>query len=350
LELNLKKEMRYFLTFVFFLFTTTTLFSNDDFYYSYIPKKVYQNQVFPLTIASEKYKNSEELTIIFDSKDALYNEPLVVNNNNGSFYTFYFKANKSTDITTPSFTIETENGKKFRLNSLKIPIIKLEPQDDFSGVYGSKFKLKNYHISEYNEDNLLVSLSLEAFEANLDDFHLDGIKEQNIEDIHRDFANIDGEYFAIVPKNKKELSFSYYHTLQEKFISTTLLLQIKNDPTTEQLDINPKDSSFDTFKKYLFIFLVLLFIILYIIKRDKFYLFFIIVSAIILVTFYIPKGRICIKKGSDIYILPTNTSTISANTEEKINRMTLDTRGEYIKVEYQEGLIGWVRNDDVCED
>ena len=350
MELNLKKEIRYLLSFFVFLFATTNLFSSDDFSYSYIPKKVYQNQVFPLTIASEKYKDSQELTINFNSADALYEEPLIVSNKNGLFYTFYFKANTSSDIITPSFTIETQSGKKFRLNSLKIPIEKIEPQGNFSGVYASKFKLKNYQVSEYNENDLLVSLSLEAFEANLDDFRLEGIKEQNIEDIHRDFANIDGEYFAIVPKSKKELSFSYYNTLQEKFVSKKISLSLKIDPTAEQLDINPKDSSFDILKKYLFIFLVILFIILYIIRRDKFYLFFIIVSAIILITFYMPKESVCIKKGSDIYILPTNTSTISANTEEKIEKMALDTRGDFIKIEYKEGLIGWVRSEDVCED
>ncbi len=350
MELNLKKEIRYLLSFFVFLFATTNLFSSDDFSYSYIPKKVYQNQVFPLTIASEKYKDSQELTINFNSADALYEEPLIVSNKNGLFYTFYFKANTSSDIITPSFTIETQSGKKFRLNSLKIPIEKIEPQGNFSGVYASKFKLKNYQVSEYNENDLLVSLSLEAFEANLDDFRLEGIKEQNIEDIHRDFANIDGEYFAIVPKSKKELSFSYYNTLQEKFVSKKISLSLKIDPTAEQLDINPKDSSFDILKKYLFIFLVILFIILYIIRRDKFYLFFIIVSVIILITFYMPKESVCIKKGSDIYILPTNTSTISANTEEKIEKMALDTRGDFIKIEYKEGLIGWVRSEDVCED
>ena len=179
---------------------------------------------------------------------------------------------------------------------------------------------------------------------------MEGIKEQNIEDIHRDFANIDGEYFAIVPKSKKELSFSYYNTLQEKFVSTKISLDLKIDPTAEQLDINPKDSSFDILKKYLFIFLLILFIILYIIKRDKFYLFFIIVSAIILITFYMPKESVCIKKGSDIYILPTSTSTMSAKTEEKIKKMALDTRGDFIKIEYKEGLIGWARSEDVCED
>jgi translation elongation factor EF-1alpha len=63
-----------------------------------------------------------------------------------------------------------------------------------------------------------------------------------------------------------------------------------------------------------------------------------------------PKESVCIKKGSDIYILPTNTSTISANTEEKIEKMALDTRGDFIKIEYKEGLIGWVRSEDVCED
>lgn len=337
------------MTLFLFLFGAVHLYSNDDFYYSYIPKKVYQNEVFPLTIATEKYKDPKKVSIAFDSENTLFKEPSVENNKNGLFFTFYFKANESQNIITPSFEI-TANGDNFRLKPLKITVNTLELQKDFSGVYASKFEIKNSQISEYNEGDLLVSLSLEAFEANLEDFHLANIKEQSIEDISRDFANIEGEYFAIVPKSQKTLSFSYYNTLQEKFVSSVIALEIKTDPTNEQLDINPKDSSFDLLKKYLFMFLVIMFSVLYYFKRDKFYLFFGILSMVILGAFYMPKERVCIKKGSNVYILPTKTSTVSATTTKKLKTMALDSRGKYIKVEYDEGLIGWIGNEDVCED
>ena len=344
----MKKNIHYLLTLILFVCIPLNLLAGDDFYYSYIPKKIYKDQVFPLTITSKKFKDPQNVSITFDTQNALFDKPFIVNNDSGIFFTFYFKVKDPHQIITPAFEIEA-NKKNYRLKPLKIVVTSLMNPEDFSGVYGSKFKIKHSQISEYNDENLLISLLIEAFEANLEDFHLQGIKEQSMEEIERDFANIEGEYFAIVPKSKKELTFTYFNTLQEKFVPTKMSLVLQ-DRADEEIDINPKDSSFDTFKKYLFIFFVIMFALLYYIRRDRFYLFFGIGSLIALITFYMPKERICVKKGASVYILPTETSTVSATTNKKIKKMALENRGDYVKIEYEEGLIGWIKGEDVCKD
>ena len=96
-------------------------------------------------------------------------------------------------------------------------------------------------------------------------------------------------------------------------------------------------------------FLVGFFFIMFLFKRDFFYLVFGVVSLITLLTFYIPHKKICVKQGASLYILPTPTSTISIKTDEKTETMLLGERDEYRKIEYKDGIVGWVKNEDLCD-
>ena len=95
--------------------------------------------------------------------------------------------------------------------------------------------------------------------------------------------------------------------------------------------------------------LVGFFFLMFLFRRDFFYLVFGVVSLITLLTFYIPHKKICVKQGASLYILPTNTSTLSTKINEEIDTMLLGERGEFKKVEYKEGIIGWVKNEDICD-
>ena len=48
--------------------------------------------------------------------------------------------------------------------------------------------------------------------------------------------------------------------------------------------------------------------------------------------------------------MPTQTSTVSTKIDEKLDTMLLGERKGYKKVEYKEGIIGWVKNEDLCND
>jgi hypothetical protein len=118
---------------------------------------------------------------------------------------------------------------------------------------------------------------------------------------------------------------------------------------TTQSDLNPKEDSFEKLKKYTFIFLVGFFLLMFLFRRDFFYLVFGVVSLITLLTFYIPHKKICVKQGASLYILPTQTSTISTKIDQKLDTMLLSERKGFKKVEYKEGIIGWVKNEDLCD-
>jgi energy-coupling factor transporter transmembrane protein EcfT len=115
-----------------------------------------------------------------------------------------------------------------------------------------------------------------------------------------------------------------------------------------QTDLNPQEDSFELLKKYTFMFFVSFFFLMFLIKRDFFYLVLGVVSLITLLTFYIPHKKICVKQGAPLFILPTETSTMSTKINTQLETMLLGEHENYKKVEYEKGLIGWIKDEDIC--
>jgi hypothetical protein len=95
--------------------------------------------------------------------------------------------------------------------------------------------------------------------------------------------------------------------------------------------------------------LVGFFFLMFLIYRDFFYLVLGTVALITLLTFYTPKEKVCIKQGAPLYILPTETSSISTKIDQQYTTPLLGERKEFRKIEYKHGIIGWVKDEDLCE-
>ena len=344
--------MRLFHSFWFNIVLSLFIFSvvlhaQNDYSYSYLPKTVYSNQLFPVTVVG---KTDDTPQFIFDSTSQyrpLFNDPLIVKNGNESFYTFYFKA-EETNVLIPQLFIHSSNNE-FSLAAHKIPISKLKPDRFFSGVLATKLKIQGYQVSNYDTKNHIVTLMLEALEANLEDMHLNHVYEYGIENIKREYAKVKAEFYVVLPREQKELKFSYFNTISKHFETLNIPVKVVNASVTTQSDLNPKVDAFKRLKLYALVFFSLFFLIMFIWKRDFFYLVLGTVSIITLLTFYIPHKKICVKQGSPLYILPTETSTIGTRIDKQLNMMLLSTRGEYNKVEYKKGIIGWIKNEDLCK-
>ncbi|HHD81708.1 MAG TPA: hypothetical protein ENK94_00780, partial [Campylobacterales bacterium] len=78
----MKKLITFLLTFTFYLLA-------GDVDYSYIPKKVYEKQVFPISfLTTEKGKLSFKFN---GDKQPILKEPVIIKSGTKTFYTFYFK-------------------------------------------------------------------------------------------------------------------------------------------------------------------------------------------------------------------------------------------------------------------
>jgi len=331
------------------LMTASLLHAEGGFKYSYVPKKVYENQLFPVTIIDtreEKVKPRYQFEMNSEVKP-LSTKPLVIRNGDDNFYTFYYKAGKN-EITIPRIYINVD-GKTIILEQHTIPVLKLQPRKDFCGVLAADMKIRNSQVSHYDEDHYLVTLSIEAYEANLEDMHLDNVIESGIEDIERKGAKVEGEFYVVVPTTQQELKFTYFNTIKQQYVFLKTPIELLDSSVVTQTDLNPKEDSFDKLKKYTFMTLVGFFFLMFIIYRDFFYLVLGTVSLITLLTFYTPKEKVCIEQGAPLYILPTETSSISTKVDKEYTTLLLGERKEFRKVEYKNGIIGWVKDEDLCK-
>ena len=325
---------------------STLLTAQSNYKYSYMPKKVYKNQLFPVTVVGP----DEAPILTFDTSSVLQpisQEPLLVKNGNETFYTFYFKAEKL-DIRIPKLFISSGTQASF-LSEYKVKLLKLKAPKNFSSVLASKLLIKSQQVSNYDTKNHIVTLQLEAYEANLEDMVLPQVLESDIDAFKRSGAKVSSEYYAVLPREQKSLVFSYYNTIKRDFVALTVPVKVADASVTTQSDLNPKVDAFERLKRYALIFFSLFFLIMFLWKRDFFYLVLAVVSIITLLTFYIPHKKICVNQGAPLYILPSETSTVSMHIEDRLDTMELGTRGHFVKVQTKSQIIGWVKNEDICD-
>lgn len=334
------------LIFVVLFSFSSCLMAENAYHYSYMPKKIYENQLFPVTVKGPE----NNATLIFDTSSTtqpLFSNPLVTKNAQDTFYTYYFKAKKS-DIHIPILFI-TSGTTQTSLDARTITLAPLKAPKDFSGVLATTFKIKGQQVSNYDDKNHMVTLSIEAHEANLEDMALQNSHEFGVEQLQRNHAKVTAEFYAVLPREQKGLHFTYFNTVKKRYISVNIPINVVNASVTTQSDLNPKVDAFEKLKKYALIGFSLFFLLMFVWKRDFFYLILGVVASITLLTFYIPHKQICVKQGAPLYILPTQTSTIGTRISQKFNTMLLGERGNFKKIEYQKGIIGWIKNEDLCE-
>jgi hypothetical protein len=343
--------LRHFWLFLALLLSFTNVLSaKSEYKYSYMPKKVYENQVFPVTVICVADCPLVMPKFTFDILSDIQpfnDEPLSIHNGDDSFYTFYFKASQI-DMKIPKLFIEND-GNEVTLEANTVMLDTLKTRKDYCGVMAADMKIHNYQVSNYDEKNHLVTLSIEAFEANLEDMYLNSVLEYGTEHLQREDAKVMVEFYFVLPATETNIKFTYFNTIKKQYVYLKTPIKLQDYAVTTQSDLNPKADSYELLKKYTFMLLVAFFFIMFLFKRDFFYLVLGVVALITLLTFYVPHQKICIKQGAPLYILPTETSSISTTIHDKISTMVLSERTTYTKIEYKKGLIGWIKNEDICK-
>ena len=329
-----------------FLLIPMSLFSNE-IEYSFVPKRVYKNQVFPISFLSRTNISGKIIFKFAGDKSPILKNPVIINDGAKIFYTFYFKTDEQL-FEIPSVAVNI-NGKDNLLDGIKIPVKELPKKSNFCGVIASGLKIKSYQASVYDEKTNLVAISIEAHDANLEDIYVPDALKDGIENIKRTGSRIEGNYYIVLPAKQRSLTFSYFDTIKDKFIKKHIPISIDDGSVAAQTDLNPKDDSFEALKKYVLLGMIIIFLLLFIWKRDFFYLIIGVIASVALLTFYTPLKKICIKSGSPLYIIPTYNSTISVYTDQKFTTIELYKRGEYHKITYKNGIIGWIKDEDICK-
>ena len=342
-----------FLIVIHLILFSSSVFATVEYRYSYLPKKIYQNQLFPVTVlAMGISKSSKNIYFKFD-KDSLdqpiSNKPVIEENGKDSFYTFYFRANDTEEFKLPLLFIKSKE-EDIILDEEFISIVPLKNRDDFCGVISADMRIKTSQATIFDEKNNLITFSIEAFEANLEDMRLDNYLQQGIEDVVRKKSKVKAEFYAVISSEETNIKFTYFNTIKEQYVFIDIPIKIRETTLSTQSEPNPKNDSFEHIKKMTLLIVSAILFLLFLWKKDFFYLIITVILLIILLKFYTPLNKICIKDGTQMRILPTQSSRVSNTVVDSYETYVLLKRGKFIKIEYNDGIIGWIDENDICKD
>lgn len=338
-------------------FCSINLFAAKNLYLSYTktPTNIYKNQKFEIKI--EAMITTSNFTNI--STKFLNSSNIEVLNPNSSWKkisndkyenSYYFKV-KNTNFSLPLFEINLLNSNELidqsTLEPLQLKISNIGKADDrYSNIVAENIILKAYKTKQYNNDNALTIIDLDAVNSNLSDFSLKNIEEQGVSSI-KEWENIENlVYYFVTPIFQKNLIFTYFNTTTNSFKEVKVPLILQNELVSTQTDLNPNDSSFEKYKKIASTTFFILFLILFILKRKKIFLYISLILLVISIIYFLPNSTGIVKKDSFVYILPTKNSTIFFKLENDQKVEILEKKHGFIKILGKESdFIGWIKEE-----
>jgi len=331
--------------------------------YERSPKIIFKNQRFKIslktTITTDEFDkietrfiNHENVSIINPSDEWSYG-------NKNNFYNTYFFKVKSSTFTMPMIQVLMyKNGKIFEIVTLKAKKITYtdvaEDNENFSNVIAKKLEIITHKTKQYTNNQLLTILELKAEQGNLEDFNLKIFKEQGVNSIEENSINQTAIYYAIIPIYTKRISFEYYNSEMKNFVKIQSQVVLKNELVSTQTDLNPNNSNILLYKKILFGSLSVFFFLLYLLRRRFLSIFMALIFLIIFILYNLPNEMLKVKKNSNIYILPTNNSTVFYKLDKIQKVEILNKKDDFLKIFFkksntQKEIIGWIKENNIVK-
>lgn len=337
--------------------------SGKNLYLSYTnyPTHVYKNQRFAIEIKALITRNDFDYiqTKFLNGKNispSNPNERWVKSSTNKNTFTnnFYFKATESNFI-MPTIEIRLYSNKTLlearTILGQDISFSEIAKSDErFSNVIAKDLTLIGSKTKQYNNQEALTIIDLNATESNLEDFKLRDFSEQGITVIEDNLPNQHIIYNVTIPIHLKNIVFNYYNTTTNSFQKISVPIILEEDLVSTQTDLNPNNSSFEFYKKIAVGILALIFLVLFIWRRKYYFLIPFIIFLIVFIVFAIPNENVKLKAGTVIYILPTKNSTIFQKIDQEMSVEEMKRKDGFTKIMFGSGnYIGWVKDKDVSK-
>jgi len=327
------------------------------------PKIIFKNQRFKIslkaTITTDEFDKIEtrfighkNISIINSTNEWKYG-------NKNNFYNSYFFKVQSQDYRLPTFQILMyKDGKVFEIITLKTKHITYtnvaDDNENFSNIIAKNLEIITHKTKQYTNNQLLTILELKAQQGNLEDFYLKNFKEQGVNSIEEDSSNQTAIYYAIIPVFSKKISFDYYNSQTNKFVKLHSPVVLTNELVSTQTDLNPNKSNILLYKKILTGSLALLFFVIFLFRRQFMYIFITLIFLIIFILYNLPNERVQVKKASNIYILPTNNSTVFYKFNKSRKVEILNRKDDFVKIFFKESIrnkeiIGWIKEHNIVK-
>jgi len=339
-----------------FFVLITSLYANKVIYLNYekVPQRVVQGEIFPITLKSlSTVRDFEDIHYEFSNASGLKmltETPQRVKKGNYFYDTFYLQSTqkwaKLPDVNA-TLIASLEYNSTF-ITGDKLNVITLNPKKNFSNIIANNFELLEYKTTTFDAQHNIIVFVASALRSDLEKIHFNNVYKQGIESLSNSYDASKVTYFLIIDKKIERFSFSYFNLEQNRFIQIIIPIVVVEDSVTTQSDLKPKNQSKERLKMSIAALIALLGFIFILWRKKYVYLIFILMPIIYIIYLSIPEKEVCIKKGSQIRILPVENGTIFETTEKKTLLLKEGSVQNFVKVQLKNERIGWVRNEDIC--
>jgi len=339
------------------LLFVSSAFASKVLYVQYeeIPKRVIKGEIVPVTLKTlSTVKDFDTINYNFLNQQGIkVLDKTPQRERKGKFYydTFRMLITKShaylPDVNV-SLSPEKEEYDETFVKGEKLNVITLNPPKNFSNIIADDLILKDYKTTAYDTQHNIVVFVLEAKNANLRSTHFSDVDKQGIESITDDYTNPKLTYYVVIAKNIDFFKFSYFNLLQNRYKQLSIPIVVIDDSVTTQSDLKPRDQSHDRIKMYIAGGVTAFGLVLLLLRRKLLYLFLVLIPMAYIAYLNMPQQQVCIKEGSNIYLLPVRNSTIFETTQSRQEFTREGKVDKFVKVRLQNNKIGWVKDEDTC--
>lgn len=333
----------------------------SDLYLSYekLPTKIYKNQIFTLT--TKVLNTNKDISKISATFGTFYGLKVLTvtpqrEHKDFTFYdTYYFQATEA-QLQTPDlyYKLSREDKEKYepvKLAGKKSFTVNLNFDEDFSHLLAKEFTIDSFKTTNYDQNHNIMVFTANTEFANVEDFNLTVASIQGFESISNELPTRRMTYYAVIPKHLRSVTFTYFNLDTAQYVPITIPVEVDDDSVSTQMDLSPTQYNHSFAKIMIAIGLITIGIILYLITKQRVYFFMIALTPILYVAWvYFPKEKLCIKSDAKIYLLPMKNSTIFQKYSSVQKLQKLGKVADYNKVLLSNLNIGWIKDEDLCED
>ena len=324
-----------------------------------VPKNVVIGEIFSVEIVADTQNDFEfEFETQLDETNIKWlnkkNFQWVKSEDNKYVGTFYLEAT-SIDAKTLKVGLDLKrNGENYQSSNINIFLPKLKElrsDENYNHIVADNLEVKKFKTTKFDDINNIMVVEIYGNNVDLSAFNIENktILKQGVDTINGDFNSQSAYYFAVFKPNKKSLDFNYYNLKKAKFESFSLPVSVEDDDVSTQIGLNPKQSEFSTYKDVTIYSCAVIFILLAIWRRRLSYFFVAAIFIALGIYTYNPFGKAVLKPDISVSILPTKNSTIFYTSRKNENVEILDTKGDYSKILFADGKIGWVKKDNLVK-
>ena len=324
-----------------------------------VPKNVVIGEIFSVEIVADTQNDFEfEFETQLDETNIKWlnkkNFQWVKSEDNKYVGTFYLEAT-SIDAKTLKVGLDLKrNGENYQSSSINIFLPKLKElrsDENYNHIVADNLEVKKFKTTKFDDINNIMVVEIYGNNVDLSAFNIENktILKQGVDTINGDFNSQSAYYFAVFKPNKKSLDFNYYNLKKAKFESFSLPVSVEDDDVSTQIGLNPKQSEFSTYKDVMIYSCAVIFLLLAVWRRRLSYFFVATIFIALGIYTYNPFGKAVLKPDISVSILPTKNSTIFYTSRKNENVEILDTKGDYSKILFADGKIGWVKKDNLVK-